>query len=1569
METRNTTSQFFRLIFRQDKEVCKLYTMSLCLMVSMIGFPGVSIALDLSNEPMETKVQSAPANIMFVLDNSGSMDWEYATNSSNGTFRPSTTTYEYLYNISDNNFATWSSNGTVLTGGNRGYWKSQWSGYNRLYYNPSSTYKPWPDKSNIMLAGLRSVRSNPQNATPTIDLTAQYVSLSGVNISLLHYYTWFDQNTDDIINDGEIYLINISWTDADSDGDVEVSELNRNYYQVLDADNDDKVEAGDLVGPLAVAAIPDAIKATRSLEDGGTQVMTVDEEARNLANWFGFYRKRSMTAKYAISSAISDFNYVNVGFYTINDNGDNARLPVQPVHVDSESITMDNRDVTFTRSNNWTESSHNGEYLDSSLYSLTNGSWARWTPNISDSGQYRVYAWWVDSNGGRDTNACYSVNHSGGNTGCIRINQTENVSEFRLLGTYTFDEGSDGYAQVERNAPNGTTSADAIMFEPVTGGVTVDATSGLRSSLYGVVSNNSTPLRTAFNNVGRYFDVEDTGGFAGTPYCSEEDGGACQQAFAIVMTDGYYNDNVATIGNTDIGMVAPYGDTYSNTLADVAMKFYNADLADNLPNQLSASNVDSVMSQHLVTYTVAFGVEGTISLDDLDQDGTADSAECNYADDPYFLNNCTPEPTWPDPDDGNQEKIDDLLHASVNGRGEYFSAASPEALVDSLKKITQDINERKGSGSSVAVNGDMLIDGTTVYHATYESGVWSGNVYAYLIDKTTGLILNGDGQEVWDASSQLESKLWSDRLIISSNGEKTGTAFDYNALTSLQKIVLGSASLVDYVKGDEMVDARVRDKKLGDIVHSSPLVSGTVTSASTTDNIDNDNDGLVDEVGESVGGTIFVGANDGMLHAFNAQNGKERFAYIPSMLFGHLEDLTDLNYQHRFYVDGSLYSKNVTFAAGNRSADNRDNDGDGTIDEADEDFSDGVDNDGDGHVDETTEKASINMLVGGLGRGGKGYFALDITLADQVSTTSNINSVASMVKWEYPRRYFDGIDNDSDGRVDESDEADLAAGYVYNFSGDQRADGVDNDGDGFQDTDTGEIVDGFNEDYSDGIDNDWDGEVDEKGEKAIFFSANSDNIDNDLDGTVDETGELALVYRDDDLGYSYSDPFIVRGYHNSNNNSKTDHPWMVIFGNGYDSVNGHAVLYILDALTGEVIRKIDTGVGGNNGLSTPSVVDIDDDDRADFVYAGDLLGNLWKFDLKSNNPSNWGVAHKDSSDVVQPMFTAPGQAITSKPDVLFHCSEHGYVVTFGTGKFLGEADRTNGATQTVFGIWDYGDRTDMLEYPGSWERSSNTLSNITGVKLQKQTLVNEQYSTDDGSYLRAITAHEPHWYLVDDETSGQKPNPGSISAYATDSIDNDNDGRVDETSECDVWNPDTLTCIGHVEADSEDVGHVGWYFDLPGIGSIDGIDNDGDTVVDEAGEQSSNASERIVKDVLVRDGRLIFLSFIPDDSPCSGGGMSIFHEIDVCTGGRVHDPVFDITGPPTIGPEDVIIIDGPLEVPPSGQGNPGLVDLGSIVQKDEDIEIKITSDSKGGIGVIFEKAEQTGAYYWREVNN
>ncbi len=147
-----------------------------------------------------------------------------------------------------------------------------------------------------------------------------------------------------------------------------------------------------------------------------------------------------------------------------------------------------------------------------------------------------------------------------------------------------------------------------------------------------------------------------------------------------------------------------------------------------------------------------------------------------------------------------------------------------------------------------------------------------------------------------------------------------------------------------------------------------------------------------------------------------------------------------------------------------------------------------------------------------------------------------------------------------------------------------------------------------------------------------------------------------------DLGYTLGQPAIVRL-----NNGQ----WGAIVANGYNSANGKAVLFIFNLADGSLIAKIDTGAAGNvgsvikNGLSAPIAIDIDGNRTADSVYAGDLEGNLWKFDLSSAVATHWAVANGGAPLFVAcaPPFSSPTascdpvanpayrQPITAKPNV------------------------------------------------------------------------------------------------------------------------------------------------------------------------------------------------------------------------------------------------------------------------------------------------------------------------------
>ncbi|MBU4318474.1 MAG: hypothetical protein KKF30_14525 [Proteobacteria bacterium] len=1600
---------------------------------AFLSCSGLAYAIDLSDSPMETLVQSAPPNIMFVLDDSGSMDWEFMTRDTEGKFEGNT---EYLFdNPGDNTYSSSDSNGTILTGSNRKKWKSQWSGHNRLFYNPFVNYHPWPGKAN---ASTTTPRSNPHYATWTMNLNDTYMALNDVSGSVIFvdnltntgnpyaaggnfYYTgtWQESShspewegsslycdstsgtseafwtprlnlsgdynvwvfwarnagsnrdtsakytvshasgtTDYTINQmdsdagtwhylgrhyfnaqnavwpvRELIVDNSDgspkftssgqWTNDTSDGsygtnalrtkklnakatwtpvipqagnytvyawwnDVSSRDQNAKYTINYSGGQTDKyidqsltygewVELGTYAfiggdsGSVTVTrhssstgtnTMADAIKFVSSggvnpqhvkLKRGSTnsdyatsadavafvppgysfssvniknshyfvlddvnnngvrdttedvylvnldssgrtyyrvtltndvindqltpvsdppasirpavrneqgqfvRYVTAEEDLQNFANWYSFYRRRELSAKAGVSNVINEMAGVRVGLYTINSS--TGRQTVLPIKLDiGASLIVDDKDSTFTTNGIWSNSTAVGSYNSREVYTTTVGRKATWTPNIKVAGAHKVYAWWR-CNANWDTKAKYTVVHSTG-THIFEKNQKQQTGnpcgQWVELGTYNFNIGSSGSVSVERQSTStGSTVADAIYFEDLSGSsVNADETTALLNTLYSVNSANSTPLRTAFENVGKYFHADDglTGNLGTSPFDSETKGGGCQQSFTILMTDGFYNDTFTSVGNVDSGMASPYGDTYSNTLADIAMKYYDTDLSSSLPNMVPTSSCDRNERQHLVTYSVSFGVFGSLTPLDSDHDGRED--------DPCFLNDVTTKPIWPNPANDDSYKIDDLWHAAVNGRGRFFSASDPVELAQSLKSLFEDIASRIASGASVSVNGEELGSDTTLYQALFNSDTWTGDILAYPMDPNSGEILRTESDIKWKASGKtgdpngLQVLNWNtDRKIITFNTafNVNGSAvpFRYAYLSNAQKTALDSGwtlnpananNLVEYLRGREILGFRPRTRKLGDIVHSAPFLKGSA---------------------------VYSGANDGMLHAFDKTTGREIFAYIPSFVFGNLVNLADLNYTHRFYVDNTPNSQ----MRGKISTDTKD------------------------------------ILVCGLGKGGKGYFALDITnVANFVPDTTETEIANKIGLWEFP-----GVST--------------AAADV------------------------------------------------------------------------------------NDMGYSFSAAHIVKSYLKVDGQNR----WVVIFGNGYNSFNGKAVLFIVDALNGTLIKKIDTDVGGDNGLSTPVVVDKDNDFIADYVYAGDLKGNLWKFDLTGATTAAWSVAFKVGS-TPKPLFQALGQPITARPDVMWHPKDHGFLVVFGTGKYLHNTDRNDLSQQSVYGIWDYGDDEDDLEYLGSLDHSTGALTYPSGISLVKQ----EVYHTTslNGEYYRTLTNNEIQWHEVvngieqdlpaDTDLGQQKPNP---------------------------------------------VVHAGWYFDFPNADEYEG--------------------ERVIKDVNIRDNKLFVLSFIPNISPCSGGGNSFFYIMDPTNGGRIDTPTIDINGDGKVDDDDLIQIGtdeegNPIYASPTGKLNIGMLHAPKFIKIRDNLDKVIMSDSSGDIPVVDIVGESLGMYYWIE---
>jgi type IV pilus assembly protein PilY1 len=154
--------------------------------------------------------------------------------------------------------------------------------------------------------------------------------------------------------------------------------------------------------------------------------------------------------------------------------------------------------------------------------------------------------------------------------------------------------------------------------------------------------------------------------------------------------------------------------------------------------------------------------------------------------------------------------------------------------------------------------------------------------------------------------------------------------------------------------------------------------------------------------------------------------------------------------------------------------------------------------------------------------------------------------------------------------------------------------------------------------------------------------------------------------------------------------------WVALLPNGYEgTTSGKAAsLLVVDLSSGAIVREIvvDTNTnfvsGYNNGLSSPAAVDVNADGFADYVYSGDLKGNLWKFDLTNDDNTKWDVSYKKSGTAYALFTGLSGRAITTAPDIVLRSGCQ--LVFFGTGRYYDETvDKTTTSRQSIYGLYDY----------------------------------------------------------------------------------------------------------------------------------------------------------------------------------------------------------------------------------------------------------------------------------------
>jgi type IV pilus assembly protein PilY1 len=682
---------------------------------------------------------------------------------------------------------------------------------------------------------------------------------------------------------------------------------------------------------------------------------------------------------------------------------------------------------------------------------------------------------------------------------------------------------------------------------------------------------------------------------------------SCQQNFHMLFTDGITNQSppTTTIGNMDgvtvpttVNMYTmpspdiahpewaivpgsawprPYreGLAAANALSDLALYYWVTDLrpgacpvcTDNVPtdnNPPLARDRYSAKWQHLHFAALSLGTTGKLPA--ANQRATETAIGLGTLE-------------WPQPNPVNRPDaagVDDLWHAAVNGHGDFVNASAIEDVKLGIGRILAGVSNLPGTRTSVGfISNTFGASANFIYRPRFEQA-WSGSLAKIEINPVTGAALLLP--PAWDTATRLKAVTdvpggWlTGRRIVTMNEAGVPIPFLWGSLGAAQRDSLAPGkpdariqSIVAFLRGDRTKEGeRVGKLRLrapspqGDIVDSSPVYVGRPNAPYLEAN-----DPGYTAFKTAFSGRlphVYVGGNDGMMHAIDDANGNERWAYVPTPLFrGGLArplppvpndpktGLGALAYQdgalpgfrHHFYVD--LTPKIVDVDANARPS----------------------------------APAWRTLLVGGLGKGGNRYFALDVT--DPASVT-NEATAASKVLWEFPPP-----------------------------------------------------------------------------------------------GDVNPIREM---------GYTYGKPIIAK-------TREFGRAWLVMVGSGYNSPTGEGKIYFLNANDGSVENMMHTSAGdaGNPaGLAHPGGYTQDFHNQlAEQLYAGDLLGNFWRFDVSGTLP--WPAPGR-LAKLSAPAVGTP-QPVTTPPEIKIDVNNGiDRWVFVGTGKLYDETDLAITQVQTMYAFRD-----------------------------------------------------------------------------------------------------------------------------------------------------------------------------------------------------------------------------------------------------------------------------------------
>ncbi|OOG50294.1 PilC/PilY family type IV pilus protein [Rhodanobacter sp. C01] len=860
-----------------------LYTSLSIWMLGVVYTPARAATVTVDQSPLIIQ-RSLPPNVVLMLDDSGSMAWDYMPD------------WGYLSSTTPDAVRNASINGT--------------------YYNPSMTYSPPPKADGTFYTAPTSITSAYADGfagTGTTDIT-RFTGGNSSNAKTFPYYTMFTiinkyaATANTTYSCPKNYTLNgtqctrsgyspvaatpnttYSCTTGDSLSGSQCTNTTYKYFFTYTTGTNNTQNYVGVTGDCA--SLTTAQQAVCD-DSAATQ--------RNVANWFSFYRTRILMAKSGLMNSFSTLDTTfRVGFGSIDGGGSGNK----------------NYSNLPSSRYSYSDSYNGGTNYIAQVQPFGDGSSA-------GSQKSQFWNWVAKATASGGTPLRQALDATG------KYYQTTQPWQGNTSDPdYTTAAGN---TQLACRQSYTILTTDGFWNESFSGAGDVDGSNG--TAVTG--SNGQSYTYTAaspYADSGQTTDI--TGLLQQDPSCSsgytfQTSGtykGKCLKGTSTTANpscgSGYaYN---ATSLKCEKTAVVTAGVTYSDTLSDVAMKYWRTDLQPSVANEVPTNAEDPAFWQHMTTFTLGLGFtpqDASGKLIPVDQVFAWANGDNSKAISGF---------TWPKPTGDSINNIADLAHAAVNGHGGFYSATSPQTFADGLKEALKRASERVGTGASLAANSTQLQTGTVAYQANYWTAKWKGDLKALSVDSTSGAIATNPS---WAASTKLPAT--ASRNIMTYNPTaavgsrfvafKTGTSGALPAISSTQLTALGSSSaaqadMINYLRGDSSKEQanggsfRNRDTAIGDVVNSQPVYAGapnanqfyteSFTGSSTFSQFASDKAGRA--------GAIYVASNDGMLHAFDASTGAENFAYLPgAVIASGVSALASPDYggavAHGFFNDGEL---------------------------------------------------------------------------------------------------------------------------------------------------------------------------------------------------------------------------------------------------------------------------------------------------------------------------------------------------------------------------------------------------------------------------------------------------------------------------------------------------------------------------------------------------------------------------------------------------------------------------------------------------------------------------------------